>query len=191
VPAERPPSLPPTAVAELLPFAADHSEATAPTHETPLVAAIAATRAGSEWLEAGDAGVLAGYLPSFEGISLALRATHLDWLGEVEKARAVGAVALGWTELANSYCELTVLLDGFVIDMERRRSEILSAAPPASVEDPHARERLAAYDALEANDAEWRALRADDRRRSAELDTQRARSAQRAWSRLGDRQRAS
>src|SRR5207244_407107 len=151
----------------ILPHAVDFSEATAPAYGEDRVQVVA--REGWEWLEAA---ILAGHLPQLEGISLAVRATHLWRMQEVRDAHAAGADddALGWTESAGDYRGLVMLLEVCVREIEQARADLLDLTAPAQAKHGNARERQARADGGAAEAARARALRAEERCRSARLD---------------------
>jgi hypothetical protein len=163
------PNLSRAIVAELLPHASTYSAATAPAYGEGLDALVAASPTGWEWLEAA---VLAGHLPDFAGITLAVRATHADWLRQVREAHAAGVdgEALGWTESALSYRALIQVLEQCVAEMEEERAKLLDDPVPASLQGAEAREWQAHDDGAAAEAARARALRARERRESAKRD---------------------
>jgi hypothetical protein len=117
------PTLSRSAAADLGCFRSDLNPARAPTFGEVLPAIVSASAPWDDWLEAA---VLGGYVPSLEGIVLALRAIHLDSTLELNSAQAVGADgdALGWAGQASSYRSTIAMLESFVADMETKACEI-------------------------------------------------------------------
>jgi len=77
----------------------------------PVVEAIASVGPWRDWLEAA---VFAGYVPGFEGLALALRATNLLWRREIEQGIVSDGQALAFAARgAEALRDLARGLDGF------------------------------------------------------------------------------
>ena len=156
-------------VATLLVHAHDYSAGTAPPYGRDR-SDIVAEADRSEWLEAV---VLAGYVPYFEGIVLAVRATHLYWLDEAKRAQKAGVDgdALGWLN-CDLYRGLVILLEGFVHEMEEAQAQIFDVPAPDATRSASEEEQQARRDEAAAAAARQRGLRALERRDSARRDQQ-------------------
>lgn len=109
---------------------------------------------GWSWLEGL---VLAGYMPHFEGIILAVEGTHRFVVAEIEtyEARGVLGDAIGWTSHVEYYRDLAARLLRHAAALERKRGQMLTETPMAD-SNPEWSARLVAA-------AEARAARAVER----------------------------
>jgi len=82
-----------------------------------LLETVADSAPWADWLEAA---VLAGYVPYFQGIELALRACHIFGLRHVQESVWLGLDddAIKWTRASDLYREWIALLELFVVEME-------------------------------------------------------------------------
>ena len=153
----------------LLLHAHDYSAATAPAYGRDR-SDIVAEADSWEWLEAV---VLAGHVPFFEGIVLAVRATHLYRFDEAKQAHDAGVDgdALGWLN-CDLYRGLIILLEGFVHEMEEAQAQIFDVPVPDATRSASEEEQQARRDEAAAAAARQRGLRALERRDSARRDQQ-------------------
>ncbi len=161
------PDLSPEQVVALLPyteaFAEDDLEEASQFYGQPLQSVIGGCPPGWSWLETA---LVAGYLPEFEAIGLALRATHAAWLNEVDNAEANGVDgdALGSTE-TDLYRSLITQIESFVVELEERRVSLLRKAQAEEPESPVC--ELWREDERRAAE---RASKAQERKASAQAD---------------------
>lgn len=109
----------------LAPHATDHVGVHIPRYGTPARELISDDWS---WLEAM---VLAGYVPHFEGIELAIRGTHSWWLREMRYAEAKGADgdALNWVDGVELYQRLISLLESLAFELSDERTRLLAKPP--------------------------------------------------------------